>query len=414
MPTEFEFAIEQICEEKGISKDAVIETIESALAAAYRKDYGEKGQNIQAEFDPKTGKTTIFEIKEVVEEVEKPERELTPKEAKKIKKDAKVGDEIKTDVTPDEISFGRIAAQTAKQVIIQKIREAEKNAIYDSFKDKVGEVLNGVVQRIENRTVFVDLGQASGILLPSEQIHGESYRIGDRIRVLITDVGVTSKGPEIMLSRAHPDMIKKLFEMEVPEIAAGTVQIKSIAREAGSRSKVAVYTTHEEIDPIGACVGQRGARIQTIISELNGEKVDIIEWDENVAKYITNSLSPAKILSVKLIEKDRHAIVEVAEDQLSLAIGKEGQNVRLAVKLTGWKIDVLKEGAQEKLKTTEKKEKKEEKKESKMDKGKKEKKGKSGKDEDSKEKKHKKTKTSKTTKIEKQEDKKEKKVKEKK
>jgi N utilization substance protein A len=349
MPTEFEFAVEQICEEKGISKEAVIETIEAALAAAYRKDYGEKGQNVVAEFDPKTGRTKVFEIKEVVEEVEKPKREITLEEAKKVKKDAKVGDEIRTEVTPEEIKFGRIAAQTAKQVITQKIREAEKNAVYDTFKDKIGEAVNGIVQRIENGTIFVDLSQASGILPAQEQIPGESYRIGDRVRVLINKVDLTPKGPEILLSRAHPDMIRKLFEMEVPEIAAGTVKIKSIAREAGSRSKVAVYTTQEEVDPIGACVGQRGARIQTIISELNGEKIDIIEWDENIVKFVANSLSPAKVLSVKLDEKNKHAMVEVAEDQLSLAIGKGGQNVRLAVKLTGWKIDVIKEGMEEKV-----------------------------------------------------------------
>lgn len=344
MPTEFEFAIEQITEEKGISKEAVIETIESAIAAAYRKDYGQKGQNIEAEFDPKSGKTKIFDVKEIVEEVEKEEREITLEEGKKMKKGAKIGDVIKTEVTPDEIDFGRIAAQTAKQVIIQKIREAEKNAIFDAYKDREGELINGVVQRVENRLVFVDIGQATGILPPPEQIRNESYRIGDRIRVLIVSVNITPKGPEILLSRTNNDVIKKLFEMEVPEIAAETVVIKSVAREAGSRSKVAVYTTQEEIDPIGACVGQRGARIQTIISELSGEKVDIIEWDENIVKFITNALSPAKVLSVKLYEKKQHALVEVAEDQLSLAIGKDGQNVRLAVKLTGWNIDVLKEG----------------------------------------------------------------------
>lgn len=355
MPTEFEFAIEQITEEKGISKEAVIETIESAIAAAYRKDYGEKGQNIEAEFSTKGDKTKIYDVKEIVEEVEKEGREITLAEGKKIKKGAKIGDVIKTDVTPDEISFGRIAAQTAKQVIIQKIREAEKNAIFDIYKDKEGELINAVVQRVENRLVFVDLGQATGILPPPEQIRNESYRIGDRIRVLIVSVSITPKGPEILLSRTNNDVVNKLFEMEVPEVAAGTVVIKSIAREAGSRSKVAVYSTQEEIDPIGACVGQRGSRIQTIISELSGEKVDIIEWDENEVKYITNALSPAKVMSVKLDEKEKHAFVEVAEDQLSLAIGKDGQNVRLAVKLTGWNIDVLKDGGDEKSESDEKK-----------------------------------------------------------
>ncbi len=357
MPTEFEFAIEQITEEKGISKEAVIETIESAIAAAFRKDYGKKGQNIEAKFEPETGKTQIYDVQEIVEEVEKEEREITLEEGKKLKKGAKIGDIIKTDVTPDEINFGRIAAQTAKQVIIQKIREAEKNAIFDAYKGREGELINGVVQRAENRLVFVDLGQATGILPPPEQIKNESYRIGDRIRVLIVSVNITPKGPEIILSRTHTDVINKLFEMEVPEIAAGTVVIKSIAREAGSRSKVAVYTTQEEIDPIGACVGQRGARIQTIISEISGEKIDIIEWDENEVKFISNALSPAKVMSVKLNEKDKHAVVEVVEEQLSLAIGRDGQNVRLAVKLTGWNIDVVKEGVDDKAKKEDKEDK---------------------------------------------------------
>ena len=344
MPTEFEFAIEQICEEKGISKEAVIETIEAALAAAYRKDYGEKGQNIEATFDVKTGQTLVYDVQEVVEEVENPKRELTEEEAQKLKKGAKVGDKIKTEVTPKEINFGRIAAQTAKQVIAQKIREAEKDAIYDAFKDRVGELVNGVIQRVEGSLLFVDLGQAIGILSPPEQIPHERYQIGDRLRVFIADVSVTPKGPEVVLSRSRPELISKLFEMEIPEIGAEAIEIMSIAREAGSRSKVAVKALQEDVDPIGACVGQRGARIQTIISELSGEKVDIIAWDDNIVKYITNALSPAKVLGVKIDEKKKHAVVEVADDQLSLAIGKGGQNVRLAVKLTGWNIDVVEEG----------------------------------------------------------------------
>ncbi|MFH2105138.1 MAG: transcription termination factor NusA [Parcubacteria group bacterium] len=341
MPTEFEFAIEQICEEKGISKEAVIETIEAALAAAYRKDYGEKGQNIEATFDPKDGQTKVFEVQEIVEEVENSQRELTKEEGQKIKKGVKVGDEIRTEVTPKEINFGRVAAQTAKQVIAQKIREAEKDAIFEAFKDRVGELVNGVVQRIEGGMLFVDLGQAVGILSSQEQMPQERYQIGDRLRILIADVSITPKGPEVILSRSRVELINKLFEMEIPEVAAGTVEIKSIAREVGLRSKVAVKALEEEVDPIGACVGQRGARIQTIIAELSGEKIDIIAWDDNVVKFITNALSPAKVLSVRIDEKKRHAIVEVAEDQLSLAIGKGGQNVRLAVKLTGWDIDVV-------------------------------------------------------------------------
>ncbi|MBU1178043.1 transcription termination factor NusA [Patescibacteria group bacterium] len=358
MPTEFEFAVDQICEEKGISKEAVIETIEAALAAAYRKDYGEKGQNIEATFDVKTGQTRVFDVQEVVEEVENLKRELTEKEAQKLKKGAKVGDEIKTEVTPKEINFGRIAAQTAKQVIAQKIREAEKDAIYDAFKDRVGELVNGVVQRVEGGLLFIDLGQAVGVLSPPEQMPREHYQIGDRLRVLIADVNITPKGPEVVLSRSRPEFISKLFAMEIPEFGAGAIEIKSIAREAGARSKVAVKALQEDVDPIGACVGQRGARIQTIISELGGEKVDIISWDDNIVKYITNALSPAKVLSVKIDEKKMHSVVEVADDQLSLAIGKGGQNVRLAVKLTGWNIDVVGESQEVKTSGTEETEKK--------------------------------------------------------
>lgn len=346
MATEFELAIQQICEEKNLKQEDVISTIEAALAAAFRKDYGKKGQLIETDFDPKTGKTLVYDVKEVVEEkedVEKEERQVTVEEAQKLKKGAKAGDIIKTEVTPKEITFGRIAAQTAKQVIIQKIREAERNTIFDAYKDKEGEVLNGTIQRMEGATAFIDLGQATGILFPNEQIRGENYSIGQRLKVYLVEVRESAKGPEIILSRSHPDMVKRLFEVEVPEIAAGAVEIMAVAREAGARTKIAVRSIKEEIDPIGACVGQRGTRVQTIIQELNGEKIDIISWDENSVKFITNALAPAKALSVQLDEKNKTAKVEVVEDQLSLAIGKHGQNVRLAVKLTGWKIDVLKE-----------------------------------------------------------------------
>ena len=343
MPQEFELAIEQICEEKGISKEKVIKAIEAALASAYKKDYGKKGQNVRAEFDLKIGKTKIFDIKEVVEEVEKPPREITLEEAKKTKKDAKVGDVLETEVTPKEVHFGRIAAQTAKQVITQHIREAEREAIISTFKEKEGEVIAGVIQRIEKGTVFVNLGPASGILFTSEQIPHESLRVGQRIKIYISEVKMGARGPEILASRAHPKMVEKLFELEVPEIAAGTVKIKSVAREAGARTKIAVFTDQKDIDPIGACIGQRGTRVQTVIAEIAGEKIDIIMWDEDPVKFIANALSPAKVISVRLDEKKKHALVEVAEDQLSLAIGKGGQNVRLAVKLTGWKIDVVPE-----------------------------------------------------------------------
>lgn len=345
MPTEFELAIEQICEEKGLKKEEIFETINVAMAAAYKKDYGAKGQNIKAEFDPKTGRCRVFDLKDVVkseEEKKKPKRELTLKEAKKIKKDVKVGDVITTEVTPKEISFGRIAAQTAKQVIAQRLREAEKNMILSTFEKKVGQVVNTTVQRLERQAVFVDLGITSGVMPPLEQIFRERYYLGQRLKVYIKEVKATLRGPEILVSRTHPEIVKRLFEQEVPEIANKVVEIKAVSREAGSRSKIAVLSKKEEVDPIGATVGQRGVRVQTVISELGGEKIDIILYDPDPKKFITNALAPAKIVAVKIKEKEKKAEVAVREDQLSLAIGREGQNVRLAVKLTGWNIDIIK------------------------------------------------------------------------
>ncbi|MFW0862679.1 MAG: transcription termination factor NusA [Candidatus Komeilibacteria bacterium] len=371
-------AIEQICEEKNIPYDSVIETIEAALAAAYRKDFGEKNQNVKAEFDPETAEVKVFDVKTVVdnmdlEELEKvleevrerreageevdeeaegiirfnPKTEIMIKDAKEIKKTIKIGDELIQELSiPDE--FGRMAAQTAKQVIIQRLREVERDTIYNSFKDKEGALVVGTVQRREGRMVMVDIDNAMGILPPEEQIMSERYQSGQRIKVLIMSVEMSGRGPQIILSRSHPDFLKELFVMEVPEISAGTVEIKAIAREAGQRSKVAVWTEEENIDPVGSCVGQRGARVQTIIAELGGEKIDIIEWDDNVETFISNALSPAKIKSIELDEEEKVAKVEVKEDQLSLAIGKAGQNVRLAAKLTDWKIDIAgAEGAED-------------------------------------------------------------------
>jgi len=380
---DFGSAISALCEEKGISKEKVIETIEAALSAAYKKDYGKKGQNIKAVFDEKTGGTKFFLVKEVVDEtlrefvseeelaeraaqreLEKttgehapahieataegeeklprynPERDLTMAEAKKIKKDAAVGDVIEIELETKQ-DYGRVAAQTAKQVIIQRIREAERDAMYDEYKDKEGQIVSGVVQRIEGRNVFIDLGKSIGVLFPSEQVERESYRIGQRLKIYIQKVEAGSKGPGITLSRVHPQMIQKLFELEVPEIFAGTVEIKAIAREAGERTKIAVSSSEDGIDPIGSCVGQKGTRVQTVIEELSGEKIDIILWNDDVAKFIASSLSPAKVLRVDIKEAQNEATVSVPEDQLSLAIGKRGQNVRLAAKLTGWKIDIM-------------------------------------------------------------------------
>lgn len=382
---DFGSAISQICEEKGISKDKVIETIEAALAAAYKKDYGKRGQNIRADFDEVGGGTKFFLVKEVVDETTREfieesqdeqegaqavaekeiqkgmkemseedrlprfnlERDLTVEEAKKIKKNAKVGDIIEEELETKS-DYGRVAAQTAKQVIIQRIREAERDAMYDEYKEKEGEVISGVVQRIEGRNVFVDLGKSVGVLFPSEQVERENYRIGQRIKVYIAKVDAGSKGPGITLSRTHPEMIRKMFELEVPEIFAGTVEIKAIAREAGERTKVAVASAEEGIDPIGSCVGQKGTRVQSIIDELGGEKIDIILWNDDIAKFISASLSPAKVLRVDINEAEKAAVVRVPEDQLSLAIGKRGQNVRLAAKLTNWKIDISGAGEEKK------------------------------------------------------------------
>lgn len=344
---DFSQIIEQICEEKGIAKKDVIETIEAALAAAYRKDFGEKDQRVEAKFNEKTLQTKIYDVKEVVEEItEENKRQrglILPKDAKKLKKGkkVKVGDIIKTEITPSA-EYGRIAAQTAKQVIIQRIREAERTTIYEKYKDREGEVINGIVQRIELGNVYVDIGDISGVLYPREQLKRENYTIGQRLKVYIVEVKTTAKGPEIIISRTHPEMVRKLFELEVPEINSGTVEIKHVAREQGNRSKIAVSTNQEGVDPVGSCVGQRGTRVQTIIAELAGEKIDIIEWDENPVKFISNALSPAKVQKVDINEKTKEAKAYVNEDQLSLAIGKEGQNVRLAAKLTDWKIDIMK------------------------------------------------------------------------
>jgi transcription termination/antitermination protein NusA len=354
MNEQFEQALAQIAEEKGVSRDEIIQMIEASLAAAFRKDYGEKDQNPVVVFDPETLGAKIYDEKTVVEgktlEAEDPEQQLDPvkeidiADAKKQSADYEVGDVIRNEITPsDGVAFGRIAAQTAKQVIIQKLREAERNVQFSDFKAKERTLINGIVQRIEGDTVLVDLGKSVGVLFPSEQIRGERYEIGQRVKVLILHVEPATRGPKITLSRSHPDIVRKLFEMEVPEIYNGTVEIKAVAREAGSRSKIAVASMQEGIDPIGACVGQKGTRVQTVMAELGGEKIDIIEWSEDPVKFIANSLSPAKIINVQLDEEAKEAKVGVLEDQLSLAIGKAGQNVRLAARLTGWKIDINQE-----------------------------------------------------------------------
>jgi N utilization substance protein A len=374
---EFGAAILQIAEEKGISKDKVLEIVGAALAAAYKKDYAKRGQIIRGEFDEVSKTAVYFLVKEVVDEsvrefVEEGEeeveddgkksrqertesmsegdeehlprynadRDITLADALAIRSDAKVGETVDLELEYHD-EFGRVAAQTAKQVIIQRIREAERESMFAEYKDREGEVVNGTVQRVEGRLVFVDLGKSVGTLFPSEQIEGEHYRIGGRLKVLILKVESDPKGPGITLSRSHADIVKHLFSLEVPEIFAGTVVVKAIAREAGLRTKIAVMSPEENIDPIGSCVGQKGTRVQAVIDELGGEKIDIIAWDEESEKFIRAALSPAKVSRVELNEALREARVVVPEDQLSLAIGKRGQNVRLAVKLTGWKLDIV-------------------------------------------------------------------------
>jgi len=387
---QFMSAIKQISEEKGIPEQSVLETIEAAIAAAYKRDYGKKGQVIKSKLDPETGKLSMTQIHYVVEGVDEeenitgplpiklvdekpdfqdyepgtkrsemepssseraenpeeikikfnPEKHIVLAEAKKLKKTAKVGDELVTKLETKE-DFGRIAAQTAKQVIIQRLREAEREAIFAEFKNREGEIVSGVVQRREGTLVFIDLGKTNGLLPPLEQVQGENYRISQRFRFMILRVEETPKGPAVILTRAHPKVVLGLFKMEVPEIDSGSVEVKAIAREAGSRTKIAVVSKEEGVDPIGSLVGQKGVRVQTVINELSGEKIDIIEWSEKPETFISNSFSPAKVMDVKILdEKRRHVLAEVSDDQFSLAIGKRGQNVRLAAKLTGWKIDV--------------------------------------------------------------------------
>ena len=378
----FTSSITQISEEKGISKEKVVEIIEQAFAAAYKKDYGKKGQIIKAKLSPKTGRAMFWQIKLVVTEDEiyseqeleelkdqeeardfagphtngigagaggkeenedgkirfNPEKHILLEDAKKINSKIKKNEDLEIKLETKE-DYGRIAAQTAKQVILQRIREAERNTIFDEYKDKEGEIISGIVQRLEEGKVFFDVGKGLGILPREEQIPGEFYRFGQRFKLYVMKVDEGVKGPLIILSRSYPKMLSKLFELEVPEIQAEDVVIKSIAREAGSRSKVSVAAKADGVDPIGAMVGQKGTRVMAVINELGGEKIDIIEHSDKSEKYIANSLSPAKVMDVKILPKNK-AMVIVPEDQLSLAIGKEGQNVRLAAQLTGWKIDV--------------------------------------------------------------------------
>lgn len=385
---QFSSAIRQIVEEKGISEESVIETIEAAIAAAYKRDYGKKGQIIRAKLNTETGGLSITQIHYVVEGYDdegyvtgalpaklmeerpdpqdlegqrrlhpdgqavapveggelrlkfNPEKYIALEDARRTKSDVNIGDEVVTTLEP-KTEFGRIAAQTAKQVIIQRLREAERDAVLAEFKGREGQLVSGVVQRREGSLVFIDIGKTNGLLIPAEQVPADNYRIGQRLRCVIVRVEETSRGPIVVLSRAHAKLVEELFRMEVPEIDSGAVLIKGIAREAGSRTKIAVSSQEEGVDPIGSLVGQKGVRVQTVINELAGEKIDIILWDERPEAYVANALSPAKVIDVKLVDTEhRSALVEVSDDQFSLAIGRHGQNVRLAAKLTDWRIDV--------------------------------------------------------------------------
>ena len=330
-------AINDLVKEKGITKDVIMEAIESALVSAYKKNYG-TAANVRAEMNEETGDVEVLMQKDVVEEVEDDATQISLEEAREIDPRYEVNDIVEYQVTPKD--FGRIAAQTAKQVVVQRLREAERGMVYDNYIKKQGELVTGVVQRISNETIFVNIGNTEGILVAGERAAGERYRVNDRIKAYIMDVRKSNKGPQIFLSRTHPGFVEKLFELEVPEIEDGDVVIKSIAREAGSRTKIAVYTEDEDIDPVGACVGQNGNRVRNIVDVLWGEKIDITTWDEDPAILISNVLSPAKVEAVAIDEEEKAAVAVVPDYQLSLAIGKEGQNVRLAARLCGWKIDI--------------------------------------------------------------------------
>lgn len=337
MNREFIKAVEELEKEKEISKDLLIEAIESALVSAYKKNYG-TSQNVRVNIDRETGDIEVFMRKDIVAEVMDDQLEVSIEDAREVDPKFEVGDVIERQVTPRD--FGRIAAQTAKQVVVQRIREAERGLIYDDYSNRQSEIVNGIIQRISNDTVFINMGKTEGILAATEQVPGEKYLMNSRIKVFIMDVKKTTKGPQVYLSRSHPGLVKRLFELEVPEIQDGIVEIKSISREAGSRTKMAVYTADENVDPVGACVGSRGTRVQAIVDELFGEKIDIINWSDNPEKLISSALSPAKVEKVIINDEGKSATVIVPDYQLSLAIGKEGQNVRLAAKLCGWKIDI--------------------------------------------------------------------------
>lgn len=351
MNEEFVSALKDIVRDKGVSEDFLFDAIEDALVSAYKKNFAKISnnvQNVKVKIDRENGEVKVYAQKEIFEEVYDHTIEITLEEAREIDPRYELGDMVDVEVTPRE--FGRVAAQNAKQVVIQRIKEAERNVIYNEFLEKEYDIVTGTVIRKDRGNVFINLGRIEAILGPNEQIESENYDFNSRIKLYIVEVKKTTKGPQIVVSRTHPGLVKRLFELEVPEIFSGVVEVKGISREAGSRSKVAVYSHDENVDPMGACVGPRGSRVQNIVNELNNEKIDIIKWSKNPEEFISNSLSPAKVSSITIVdEENKSARVVVDDSQLSLAIGKEGQNVRLAAKLTGWKIDIKSKSQAEKI-----------------------------------------------------------------
>ncbi len=338
MKSDFLLAITQLSAEKNLPREVVLGAVEAALASAYRKNNFAPTQNISVKINPASGKVQVWAEKIVVEKAQDLRREISIDEARRVKPDVEIDDLISVEATPS--NAGRIAAQTAKQVILQRLHEAEHSAIFEEYADKQGDIVTGVVRRIEPRQVFIDLGRTEAVMPAAEQGPNERYRIGQRLRVYLLEVAPTPRGPVLVVSRSHPNLLRRLFELEVPEVYNGTVEIKAVAREAGYRSKVAVAASQEGIDPVGCCVGLRGIRIQNIVNELNGEKIDVVNWSPDAAVFIANALSPAQVVAVNLNEEEERATVVIPDRQLSLAIGKEGQNVRLAVKLSGWRIDI--------------------------------------------------------------------------
>ncbi len=345
MKSELLLAITQLSAEKNLPKEVVLAAVETALASAYKKDNFATNQDVSVKINPSTGRVGVWAEKTVVELPSDRRSEISLDEARRVKPDVQIGETIKVEATPPNAR--RIAAQTAKQVILQRLHEAEHSAIFEEYADKEGDIVTGVVQRIESKQLFIDLGRTEAILPAVEQVRNERYRVGQRLKVHLLEVVQTGRGPLVVVSRSHPDLLRRLFELEVPEVYNGIVELKSIAREAGTRSKVAVAAHQEGIDPIGCCVGLRGIRIQNIVNELNGEKIDVIMWNPDISTFLVGALSPAQVLSVKLDEDEQAATVVVPDKQLSLAIGREGQNVRLAAKLTGWRIDITSASAAE-------------------------------------------------------------------